>query len=112
MHNEESVMRALLNDAAARTIRYLDELDERAVAPSPEAVARLSELDALPEEPQDPAAVLALLDDVGSPATVATAGRRFFGFVIGGSLPGAGAASWLATAWDQNAADRKSTRLN
>jgi glutamate/tyrosine decarboxylase-like PLP-dependent enzyme len=96
-------MRTLLNDAAARAIRYLDELDERAVAASPEAVARLSELDALPEEPQDPAVVLALLDDVGSPATVATAGRRFFGFVIGGSLPGTVAASWLATAWDQNA---------
>ena len=97
-------MRALLNDAAARAIRYLDELDDRTVAPSPEAVARLSELDdPLPEEPQDPAAVLALLDDIGSPATVASAGRRFFGFVIGGSLPGAVAASWLATAWDQNA---------
>jgi len=97
-------MRALLNDAAARATRYLDELDERTVAPSPEAVARLRELDdPLPEEPQDPATVLALLDDVGSPATVATAGRRFFGFVIGGSLPGAVAASWLATAWDQNA---------
>jgi glutamate/tyrosine decarboxylase-like PLP-dependent enzyme len=97
-------MKALLNDAAARAIRYLEQLGERAVAPSPEAVARLRELDdALPEGPQDPAAVLALLDDVGSPATLATAGRRFFGFVVGASLPGAVAASWLATAWDQNA---------
>ena len=38
-------MRALLNDAAARAIRYLDGLNERAVVPSPEAVARLCELD-------------------------------------------------------------------
>jgi glutamate/tyrosine decarboxylase-like PLP-dependent enzyme len=51
----------------------------------------------------DPAAVLALLDDCGSPATVATAGPRFFGYVIGGSLPVTVAANWLAAAWDQPA---------
>jgi glutamate/tyrosine decarboxylase-like PLP-dependent enzyme len=49
---------------------------------------------------------LALLDEVGSPATVATTGGRYFGFVIGGSLPAALAANWLAGAWDQNAAMR------
>jgi glutamate/tyrosine decarboxylase-like PLP-dependent enzyme len=46
--------------------------------------------------------VIALLDEAGSPATVATAGPRFFGFVIGGSHPVAVAANWLATVWDQN----------
>ena len=44
------------------------------------------------------------LDEIGSPATMATAGPRFFGFVIGGSLPVALAANWLAGAWDQNSA--------
>ena len=45
-----------------------------------------------------------MLDDIGSPATVATAAGRYFGFVIGGSLPAALAANWMAGAWDQNAA--------
>ena len=50
----------------------------------------------------EPVDCMALLDDIGSPASVAMAGPRFFGFVIGGSMPVTVAANWLATAWDQN----------
>jgi glutamate/tyrosine decarboxylase-like PLP-dependent enzyme len=50
--------------------------------------------------------VLELLDRVGSLATVATAGGRFYGFVNGGALPASVAASWMVSAWDQNAALR------
>ena len=58
----------------------------------------------LPEAPSDGFCVLDLLDRVGSPATVANAGGRFFGFVNGSALPISVAATWIASAWDQNAA--------
>jgi glutamate/tyrosine decarboxylase-like PLP-dependent enzyme len=96
---------ALLMTAADRALAYLAGLDERAVRPDPEAVAALARFDeALPRGPTDPQAVLRLLDEVGSAATMAMAGPRFFGFVIGGALPAALAANWLAGAWDQNSA--------
>jgi glutamate/tyrosine decarboxylase-like PLP-dependent enzyme len=98
-------MRKLLEDAAQRAISYLEGLDSRGVAPTPEAVAKLAELDeSLPEKPGKPEQALKIMDEIGSPATMAMAGPRFFGFVIGGSLPVALAANWLAGAWDQNTA--------
>lgn len=69
-------MRPLLLDAAVRADRYLDELATRSVVPSPAAVERLSELGGpLPDHPADPEGVLAALDTVGSPATVAAGAR-------------------------------------
>jgi glutamate/tyrosine decarboxylase-like PLP-dependent enzyme len=95
----------LLEETAVRATRYLAGIKSRRVAPAPESVAGLESLGGvLPEHSSDPATVLALLDDAGSPATVATTGSRYFGFVIGGAVPAALAANWLAGAWDQNAA--------
>jgi len=96
-------MRELLENTAQRAISYLEGLEERGVAPTPAAVAKLATLDQpLTEAPTAPEDVIKLLDEVCSPATMAMAGPRFFGFVIGGSLPVTVAANWLAGAWDQN----------
>ena len=94
---------ALLFDAARRAVDYLHAVQSRAVAPSAQAVAALAELnEPLPRGTSDPREVLAMLDRIVTPATMAMAGPRFFGFVIGGALPSTVAANWLATAWDQN----------
>jgi glutamate/tyrosine decarboxylase-like PLP-dependent enzyme len=97
-------MKKLLVETADRAARYVTGIANRQVVPLPADVARLEALGGpLPQLPSDPSEVLALLDDIGSPATVATAGGRYFGFVVGGSLPAALAANWMAGAWDQNA---------
>ncbi|HML22293.1 MAG TPA: aminotransferase class V-fold PLP-dependent enzyme [Aggregatilinea sp.] len=98
-------MESLLKSTAERAVSYLEGLSARPVRPGADAIARLSRLDVpLPDRPTDPAEVIAQLDEIGSPATVATAGSRYFGFVVGGSLPAALAANWLASTWDQNGA--------
>jgi glutamate/tyrosine decarboxylase-like PLP-dependent enzyme len=96
-------VRQLLAETAARAAAYLEQLDQRSVAPSPEAAAALARFDEpLPADPIDPRQVIAVLDEIGSPATVASAGGRYFGFVTGGALPATVAANMMAAAWDQN----------
>jgi glutamate/tyrosine decarboxylase-like PLP-dependent enzyme len=85
-------------------IRYSSEIKDRNVAPTTGAAAALGRLrEKFPESPTSPRSVVELLDEVGSPATSAMTGGRYFGFVIGGILPAALGANWLAGAWGQNA---------
>ncbi len=97
-------MTDLLREATERAATYLANLETRPVFPPSAALTRLTELGGkLPDGPSAPEDTLALLDEIGSPATVASAGGRYFGFVVGGSHRVALAANWLAAAWDQNA---------
>jgi glutamate/tyrosine decarboxylase-like PLP-dependent enzyme len=97
----------VLSMAADRARRYVRDIGERGVAPADNELAALAKFhEPFPERSSDPGEVIAMLDDLGSPATVATTGGRYFGFVIGGALPASMAASWLANAWDQNLALR------
>jgi len=94
----------LLRRTAELAIDYLSSLPERPVARQPDVAELRRELATeLPEDGQDPRAVIEHLADVGGRAAVAMAGPRYFGFVIGGALPAAVAADWLTSAWDQNA---------
>ncbi len=94
----------LLSDAASRASRYLATIRERHVGVAGDALYNLAALGGpLSLHGEDPRFLLKLLDQIGSPATIASAGARFFGGVVGGALPVTVAAHWLADAWDQNA---------
>ena len=97
-------MKKFLEQVASYSVEYLSSLKERRVGPSEEDLKLLSKLDLpLQDESIDAGEVIELLNEVGSITTVASNGGRYFGFVIGGSLPVSLAANWLAGAWDQNA---------
>jgi glutamate/tyrosine decarboxylase-like PLP-dependent enzyme len=94
--------RGALGAAAEAAARFLDGVDERRVWPEAgedELRARL----ALPlaDEGVDPGVVVQELASGADPGIVATAGPRYFGFVIGGSVPAALGTDWLVSAWDQ-----------
>ncbi len=95
----------LLIDAATRAEQYLESLSSRRVGPDGAALEQLDRFDeAFPEHGESAASTLALLDEAGSPNTMASPGGRYFGFVNGGTLPASLAAHTLASAWDQNSA--------
>ncbi len=97
----------ILHLAADKAQSYVRGIPERRVAPTEAALAALAELhEPFPASPSDPGEVIARLDQIGSGATVASTGGRYFGFVNGGMVPAALAANWLAAAWNQNAALR------
>jgi glutamate/tyrosine decarboxylase-like PLP-dependent enzyme len=89
------------HDLAQQFLGALRERRVRATASVEALRARLRQ--PLPEEGIQPERVIADLAHDADPGLVATAGPRFLGFVIGGSLPVAIAADWLTSTWDQNA---------
>ena len=95
---------AALERAAELAREFLAGLAERPVG-RPVAVETLRRTlgGTLPDDGEDPRAVLEALARDAEPGLVASAGPRYFGFVTGGALPAALGADWLASAWDQNA---------
>src|SRR3954468_17650517 len=97
--------RSALDAAHAAALRFLEGIDDRPVGSKADAASMRAALGGpLPEEGEPAAHVIEELARRADPGLVATAGPRFFGFVIGGSLPAALGADWLTSAWDQNAA--------
>jgi glutamate/tyrosine decarboxylase-like PLP-dependent enzyme len=95
--------RALLVRTAAIAARYLDTLDTRPVRPDADYGAMLAAVDRpVPEEGADPEDVVEELARLVEPGLTAMGSGRYFGFVIGGTLPSSLAADWLVSAWDQN----------
>jgi glutamate/tyrosine decarboxylase-like PLP-dependent enzyme len=92
-------------DAAHRhATAFLESLPTRPVWPrAPYEQMRTVFGRALPEEGSDAASVVEELATLAEPGIVGSAGSRFFGFVVGGSLPAALAVDWLTSTWDQNA---------
>lgn len=102
---EDFQNKMLYNDAHKYGMEYLESVFDRNVFPTTEAIEKLVELEeAFPESPSKGKAVIALLNELGSPATVAHLGGRYFGFVTGSALPAGLAAKELSSFWDQNAA--------
>jgi glutamate/tyrosine decarboxylase-like PLP-dependent enzyme len=96
--------RALLRQTADLAADFLDGLDTRPVRASAshdELVASMG--GELPERGEAAGEVVEHLATIADPGLIGSAGPRYFGFVIGGSLPSALAADWLTSAWDQNA---------
>ncbi|MBA3586125.1 MAG: aspartate aminotransferase family protein, partial [Chloroflexi bacterium] len=94
----------LLRRTSELAIEYLDSLPDRPVTGHRDVHDLRRELvRELPEEGEDARAVVEELARIGGEGAIGIAGPRYFGFVIGGSLPSALAADWLTSTWDQNA---------
>jgi len=95
--------KTIFEAARGAAFAYADAALERRVFPSAAALDDLRGFsEPLPESPGDALEVLQLLDRLGSPATVAQTGGRYFGLVNGGAIPATLAVRWLTDFWDQN----------
>lgn len=101
---------AALDAAVQHAQKWLAEVGDRAVPPAVDVDQVLAGLDRpLPDEGADPAAVVEELAAAVEPGLMAIGSGRFFGWVMGGTLPASLGADVLVSAWDQNAGMRTPT---
>ncbi len=94
----------LLDRARQHAVRFLTALPDRRVGVTASREDLLAALRVpLSDGGEDATSVLDSLAEGAGRGVMACAGPRYFGFVIGGSLPVSLAADWLTSAWDQNA---------
>jgi glutamate/tyrosine decarboxylase-like PLP-dependent enzyme len=97
--------KTLFEQAKSYAYAYMDGINHRRVFPDDVTIEKLTAFDEpLPQHRQLATEILKLLDEYGSPATVALTGGRYFGFVNGNAVPVALAARWLSDIWNQNPA--------
>lgn len=100
-----SNLRIVLQQALDHAIQYYEGLEERPVATTaPLAGLRQRLHQPLPDNETDAKQVIDELVAATSGGIMGSAGGRFFGWAIGGTLPAALAADWLTSTWNQNAA--------
>ena len=96
--------------AAAHARRWLDGVNDRAIPATADAASLLASLPArLPDTGRAPVDVVDDLVGIVEPGLMASQSPRFYGWVMGGTLPASLAADWLVSAWDQNAGMRDAT---
>ena len=94
--------REMFEQVKGYAYEYMDGALDREVFPTDAALAKLTAFDEpMPETGGNPAEMLRLLHEIGSPATVMTTGGRYFGLVVGSVFPPVMAAKWLSDVWDQ-----------
>lgn len=101
---------AALKRAMAHATDWLASVPDRPVRPAVDAdqvAASLASI--LPDGPTEAADVVDELATLAEPGLMAIQSGRFYGWVMGGTLPAAMAADWLVSAWDQNTGLRFAT---
>ncbi|MDP1719840.1 MAG: aminotransferase class V-fold PLP-dependent enzyme [Candidatus Nanopelagicaceae bacterium] len=110
MSAKGEIYKDVLGVAAKHSQEWLNSIPSRGVNPEKSADEIKIDLGSvLPDGPTDPSRVVERLAEVGEAGLMAMGSGRFFGWVIGGTLPAALGADWLVSAWDQNSATRFAT---
>ena len=102
--------RAALQAATEHARSWLAGVGDRPIPPRRSADELRAEFgESIPDRPSPPLEVVQALAQAVEPGLMGIGSGRFFGWVMGGTLPGALAADWLVSAWDQNAGMRTAT---